>query len=768
MKKFKYALTVVLALTLAVGAFTGCKKTQGGNRLEEETKTVTVSFDGAGGSETASVTLNSGEKLFAPVNPVKEGCDFIEWQLNGTAFDFNATAITENVTLTAKWRAKTFIVEFLDYDDWVLKEETVKWGENATAPQNPLRDGYTFTGWDKSFKSVKSDLTVTALYKKSTPSTGGEGDDPQNPDEPTTYQIMLNGYDTQKATTGYGENEGAFLYKSGTQIAASLYWHKIAIKKSGNKFVVSGIAKTGEKTPADYDFLILSYQNETSGKYAALLSLDVAVGYEAIFSDDIENLSQGSVHIGVGFKKIDTPAMDFSTLLSCVSDEVTSNTIDILPDSYDGVSLTWSSSNANLYTVYEGRGYTNRIHQTHKKQSVKVTLSAGGKSYAKTVTVNPVLFKNLTNPKAAYFSISSAYSYTANSKRYADSGQLFSDTFKNNMDMCYYSFAIPVDGAGNITLDTKYLDKVMELHSYGIRVLLVIDGANLAPLQAMTVACNNDATRKTFVDNIMNLVKTYNFDGVDIDWEFPGYSKLDGYTTETDQINLNKLLRDLRAAMDDYQDDDGSGYILSIAVPPSYPASRYKFTESGGVGGINDYVDYVNMMSYDLNNGAYASHVAACYTSTQSGDYKFGCVKGVQTFIDMGLDKNKIILGAAGYGKAYKITGEPTATGLNSAATLTKIDGITGSFASGTIYYVGISQCISSGKYVKYEERDGSGNLVGSYLYNATDGIFITYDSPEAVKAKCDFAKANGVGIMLWAYGEDATDTVVNTICANL
>ena len=766
MKKFKHFLTVALAVTLVVGTFTGCKKTQSGNPHEAEIKTVTVSFDGAGGSETAPVTVNSGEKISAPSNPVKEGCDFVEWQLSGTAFDFTAVAITENITLTAKWRAKTFTVEFVDYDGWIFKTETVKWGENAAAPINPVRDGYTFTGWDKNFKCVKSDLTVTALYSKKTEQGGS--DEPQNPDEPATYQITLNGYDTQKATAGYGENEGAFLYKSGTQIAASLYWHKIAVKKSGNAYVVSGIAKTGEKTPIDYDFLILSYQNETSGKYAALLSLDVAVGYKVVFSDDIENLTQGSINIGVNFKKSESTATDFSTLLSYVSDEVSSNTIDSLPDSYDGVPLTWSSSDSGLYTVHEGRGYTNRIRQTHKKQSVTVTLNAGGKSYAKTVTVNPVLFKNLTNPKAAYFSISSTYSYLTNSDRYIKSGQLFSDTFKNNMDMCYYSFAIPVDGAGNITLDTKYLDKVMELHSYGIRVLLVIDGANQAPLRAMTVACANDDTRKTFVNNVMNLVKTYNFDGVDIDWEFPGYSGLDGYTTAVDQINLNKLLRDLRAAMDDYQDDDRSGYILSIAVPPSFPASRYKFTASDGVGGINDYVDYVNMMSYDLNNGNFASHMSACYSSSQSGDYKFGCVKGVQTFIDMGLDKNKIILGAAGYGKAYKITGTPTATGLNSAATLTKIDGITGSFASGTIYYIGIAQCINSGKYVKYEERDGSGNLVGSYLYNATDGIFITYDSPEAVKAKCDYAKASGVGIMLWAYGEDATDTVVDTICANL
>ena len=771
MKNLKLILTLALAAVLSLGTLSGCNKTPSGDDMPE-VKTVTVTFDSAGGSEVAAVKINKGEKISATDAPVKAGCVFIGWELNGATFDFSSTPINEDITLTAKWEAQTFTVTFIDYDGWIYKTETVKWGENATAPANPIRNGYTFIGWDKNYTGVKSDLTVTAQYKKNAgtvdPTDPVDPVDPSEPDDPVTYAITLNGYNTQQATDGFGANEGAFLYKSRVEIAASLYWHKSASKKSGGAYVVTAIAKTGEKTPADYDYLILSYQNETSGKYAALLNLSMSAGYIAEFSENIENLAKGSINIGVNFKKNETSSFDFSTLLSYVSDEVTSNTIDSLPSSYEGVALTWSSSDAGLYTVHEGMGYTNRINQTHKKQSVTVTLNAGGKNYSKTVTINPVLFKQLVNPKAAYFSISSTYSYMANSERYKSSNQLFSDAFKSKMDMCYYSFAIPSDASGNVTLDTKYLSRVMELHSYGIRVLLVIDGANAAPLKAMTVACNSDATRKTFVDNIMNLVKTNNFDGVDIDWEFPGLSGLDGYTTAVDQINLNKLLRDLREKMDEYQDADGSGYILSVAVPPSFPASRYKFTGDESLGGINDYVDYVNMMSYDLNNGSYASHLSACYSSAMSGDFKFGCVKGVQTFIDLGLDKSKIILGAAGYGKAYKITGAATETGLNSAATLTKIDGITGSYASGTIYYVGIKQCLDSGKYKKYEERDVGGNLVGSYLYNAADGIFITYDSAEAVKAKCDFAKANGIGVMLWAYGEDATDTVVNAICANL
>lgn len=60
------------------------------------------------------------------------GCVFIGWELNGAAFDFSLTPINEDITLTAKWEAQTIIVTFIDYDGWIYKTETVKWGEDAT------------------------------------------------------------------------------------------------------------------------------------------------------------------------------------------------------------------------------------------------------------------------------------------------------------------------------------------------------------------------------------------------------------------------------------------------------------------------------------------------------------------------------------------------------------------------------------------------------------------------------------------------------------
>ena len=62
--------------------------------------------------------------------------------------------------------ASQYTVTFVDWDGNVLKTEQVEQGTSATAPSNPTREGYNFTGWDVDFSNVTSDLTVTAQYEE--------------------------------------------------------------------------------------------------------------------------------------------------------------------------------------------------------------------------------------------------------------------------------------------------------------------------------------------------------------------------------------------------------------------------------------------------------------------------------------------------------------------------------------------------------------------------------------------------------------------------
>ena len=61
-----------------------------------------------------------------------------------------------------------YTVTFVDYDGTVLGTDKVAYGNSATAPAEPTRDGYLFDGWDADFSVVTDEMTVTAVYSVAT------------------------------------------------------------------------------------------------------------------------------------------------------------------------------------------------------------------------------------------------------------------------------------------------------------------------------------------------------------------------------------------------------------------------------------------------------------------------------------------------------------------------------------------------------------------------------------------------------------------------
>ena len=127
---------------------------------QDKAKTYTVTFVGFDSKTLKIETVEEGKSATAPEAPVVEGYTFTGW----SPADFSN--ITSDLTVTAQYTIQTFTVSFVDWDGAKLRaDQIVTYGESATAPANPIRQGYNFTGWDKDFSSVTSDLTITALYE---------------------------------------------------------------------------------------------------------------------------------------------------------------------------------------------------------------------------------------------------------------------------------------------------------------------------------------------------------------------------------------------------------------------------------------------------------------------------------------------------------------------------------------------------------------------------------------------------------------------------
>ncbi len=81
-----------------------------------------------------------------------------------TGWDQDLSSLAPGTIIWAEYEEVVFKVSFVDWDGTILSEQSIEYGGFAVAPENPVREGYTFTSWDKSFSNVTQDTVITAQY----------------------------------------------------------------------------------------------------------------------------------------------------------------------------------------------------------------------------------------------------------------------------------------------------------------------------------------------------------------------------------------------------------------------------------------------------------------------------------------------------------------------------------------------------------------------------------------------------------------------------
>jgi uncharacterized repeat protein (TIGR02543 family) len=117
----------------------------------------TVTFEDRDNNFISSWFVTYGSWATAPSNPSRTGYTFSGWNN-----DFSN--VTWHLTVTAEYIINAYTVTFEDRDNNFISSWFVTYGSWATAPSNPSRTGYTFSGWNNDFSNVTWDLTVTAEY----------------------------------------------------------------------------------------------------------------------------------------------------------------------------------------------------------------------------------------------------------------------------------------------------------------------------------------------------------------------------------------------------------------------------------------------------------------------------------------------------------------------------------------------------------------------------------------------------------------------------
>lgn len=234
--------------------------------------------------------------------------------------------------------------------------------------------------------------------------------------------------------------------------------------------------------------------------------------------------------------------------------------------------------------------------------------------------------------------------------------------------------------------------------------------------------------RTTFAKSVLKILKIYDADGIDLDWEYPAIEGLPGHAfKKEDKQNFTFLVKELRAVL-------GSDYVISFAA-----GAHDEFLNNSIEWDIvMPLVDNVNLMTYDLVNGyskTTGHHTSLLATEQQniSAEYSINVLKS------MGVPTNKIVIGAAFYARIW--------SGVDSVNN--------GLYQKGT-FKTSVVYKDFGGYFDKNWEMFWDEKAQSPYAYNASQKLFATFDNPKSVAIKTKYAKQRGLkGIMFWELVQD-------------
>lgn len=293
-----------------------------------------------------------------------------------------------------------------------------------------------------------------------------------------------------------------------------------------------------------------------------------------------------------------------------------------------------------------------------------------------------------------------------------------------------YAF-ISVASDGKLKVEDQDLDvdqglykKVTDMKKKNskLKVLLSVGGESSGTLFSGVAA--SATKRKNFVTSAESYLSKYNFDGLDVDWEYP----------ETkDKAHYIELLKELKEAF------KTNGYLLTAAVSSEVDEHGYDFTQ------MDKYLDIINLMTYDFygdwsdytgqNSPLYASSVESSYEKTH-----LNVAVSAKNWVNAGVPKSKLAIGTAFYGRSFTLESSKN-HGLHAAFSGPGKDG--GEPAYSTI-------C------AKYESWTEVWDDEQKNPYKYSGNQWLGYDDQKSIQDKAKWIKENGYfGVMIWSIDQD-------------
>lgn len=201
---------------------------------------------------------------------------------------------------TENLQPKEYSVTFKDYDGTVIKTENVESGKSANEPDEPQREEYIFSKWDKSFDNITSDIVITAEYKKIVNPTVFVRNTSAAAGEVVEMPIKIYnnpGINGMQLNVSYDEKLILQNAENGTALS-SLYFTKPGVYTNPSKFLWDGI---GDNDKGNGTVLNLTFKIPTGAKYGDEYKISVESPEGTIFDSNLNDVAfdivSGSIKI---------------------------------------------------------------------------------------------------------------------------------------------------------------------------------------------------------------------------------------------------------------------------------------------------------------------------------------------------------------------------------------------------------------------------------------------------------------------------------------
>lgn len=276
----------------------------------------------------------------------------------------------------------------------------------------------------------------------------------------------------------------------------------------------------------------------------------------------------------------------------------------------------------------------------------------------------------------------------------------------------------------------------------GLKALIAVGGGGEGAQKYSDLVSSKDR-RDTFIRSLVGFIKRYQFDGVDMDWEYPGKTG-----RASDRDDFVALMREMRDA---FQRDGGGAWQITMAVSvnPQVVRDGYNVAELCKV------TDAVHVMTYDMrgNWAGFADVHSPLYPrpSDPPNYSKFNVQDGTQLWLSGGCPADKLVVGIPCYGQSFTLTPGNNNYSPGTAA-IQYQGGNPGPYSKtpGALFYYEICTAVQKEGWTE-SWADGA---FCPYAYKGDQ--WVGYENQRSVQMKMDFIKQKGFGgAMLWAIDQD-------------